>query len=87
MSSEKTGGVLLIILAITLLWAFNTGRLEALFNDIVDPNFRKTSRSSSNSGIGSSGGGGFGSIPATPGIVPGFDWGAIIGGIGGIFGL
>lgn len=85
MSSEKTGGVLLIILAITLLWAFNTGRLEALFQDIVDPNFRKTNHSSSSGGIGSSGGNS--SIPATPGIGGGIDWGAIIGGIGGIFGL
>lgn len=83
MSSEKTGGVLLIILAITLLWAFNTGRLEALFNDIVDPNFRKSPPPSSSSGSGARPG----SPSGTPPIIGGFDWGAIIGSIGGIFGL
>lgn len=88
----RTAGIALILLALTALWLYNTGRLEAVLSVVKDPAYKpgKTEYVSGlgtipidTSGIGGIfGSGGFGTPPIVGG---GTDWLSTLGGIfGGI---
>lgn len=83
----RTAGIAFILLGLTALWAYNTGRLEAILKIVKDPTFAP-GKTQTVAGLGTipvnPTGPGFSTVPIVGG---GTDWAATIGGIfGGLLG-